>query len=332
MPAIDEDIVTNLMHRAVSDLHASPAVTTRVVAGARQKTARTRALAATAGGVAAFTAIGVAVAAGGTGQTTTGSGHQLVIRQAKASSAVRTLKHLSLAAAITTQPTERYVEMSELQGSDKRTSVIDSLNGDIWTYQQGKGIPTELPVDRNGSVTEAQLNAYPTALPALRALLIKQDRQEQTIGLRAMAAQLAKDHVKDWRQRVRVMYASQPKESPDDQVFSQAAYLLWNPLVGPALRSALFKVLASTPGVVVNSHAKDDIGRPAVEISRYDKAANYTNAVFEAPDASAVLETASLHPATKANGGLPAEAAYSLSDVYLKTTWTNALPKNPYVS
>ncbi len=103
------------------------------------------------------------------------------------------------------------------------------------------------------------------------------------------------------------------------------------PLVARAAIGAL-QGARQHAGVVVNSHAKDDIGRPAVEISRYDKAANYTNAVFEAPDASAVLETASLHPATKANGGLPAEAAYILSDVYLKATWTNTLPKNPYVS
>src|SRR5690242_15252507 len=41
-----------------------------------------------------------------------------------------------------------------------------------------------------------------------------------------------------------------------------------DPLVGPQLRSALYKVLADTPGVRVDSHARGDLGRPAVEISR----------------------------------------------------------------
>ena len=245
---------------------------------------------------------------------------------------MRTLNHLSLAAAVTRHPAERYVEMAELQGSDKRTTIIDTQTGDARTYQQGKGIPATLPVDRKGSPTEAQLNAYPTALPALRSLLIRQDKQEEAIGIHAMIADLARKlHTRDLRKVEREMYASQPRETPDDMVFSQAAMLLWNPLVGPSLRSALFKVLAATPGVIVNSHAKDDLGRPAIEISRYDKAANYTNAVFEAPDASAVLETDSLHPATRAQNGLPAEAAYSLSDIYLKITWTNTLPtRSPY--
>jgi hypothetical protein len=108
---------------------------------------------------------------------------------------------------------------------------------------------------------------------------------------------------------------------------------LWNPLVSPSLRSALFKVLAATPGVVVNAHARDDINRPAVEISRFDKQANYNNAVYESPDGSRVLETASIHPAAKHSDGLPGEKAYTLSDIYLKIHSTNRLPtKNPYRS
>ena len=37
-------------------------------------------------------------------------------------------------------------------------------------------------------------------------------------------------------------------ESGDDKVFEQATGMLWNPLAGPPLRPALFRVLATTPG------------------------------------------------------------------------------------
>jgi len=49
-------------------------------------------------------------------------------------------------------------------------------------------------------------------------------------------------------------------------------------------------------------------------------------AVFEAPDGTGVLETSSLHPATPASDGLPAEAAYQLNDTYLSITWSAARP------
>ncbi len=52
--------------------------------------------------------------------------------------------------------------------------------------------------------------------------------------------------------------------------FQQASDMLWNPLVGPALRSALYKVLAGVPGVTVNTSARDSDGRSATEISRVD--------------------------------------------------------------
>jgi hypothetical protein len=45
--------------------------------------------------------------------------------------------------------------------------------------------------------------------------------------------------------------ATEPTLSDDDNVYQEADEQLWNPLVGPALRSALSKVLAATPGVTV---------------------------------------------------------------------------------
>jgi hypothetical protein len=122
------------------------------------------------------------------------------------------------------------------------------------------------------------------------------------------------------KRRVRAFAVPSPQQTGGDLVFGQAAYVLWNPVISPALRAALLKVIAATPGVVVNSHARDSLGRAAVEISRYDRADNYTMAVFEAPDGTGVLETSSLHPATSA------QAAYQLSDTYLSITWSAGRP------
>src|SRR5262249_29786595 len=107
----------------------------------------------------------------------------------------------------------------------------------------------------------------------------------------------------------------------------QASMTLWNPAISPALRAALLKVIAATPGVQVNSHARDSLGRPAVEISRYDAQANYTEAAFEAPDATRRLGTTSLEPAQPARNGLPGEKAYQLNDTYLSITWSATRPR-----
>ncbi len=325
MPSIDEDILHDLMHRATDDLHASPAVAAGIASDRRRRHVRTRALGFAAGGVAAVTAVGVAVA-------TPSAGRQGTSKPTIALTAsVRALDRLSRTAASGKPATGRYVVMSELSNPDKRTTIIDGKTGDIWTFQAGKGVPSTFPVSRHGSPTAAQLAAYPTSLSGLRALLIKQAERDQAIGWRL---QVKAAKIKDptaWRQVLKELRKSEPKDTPDNMVFSQAAYLLWNPLVPPALRSALFKVLAATPGIVVNDHARDSIGRKAVEISRLDKQYNYTNAVFESPDASRVLETASIHAATKPAGGLPGEAGYSLNDTYLSIIHTNKLPtKDPY--
>jgi hypothetical protein len=42
-----------------------------------------------------------------------------------------------------------------------------------------------------------------------------------------------------------------------------AAVVLWNPLLSPALRAAMYKVLAATPGVEVKTGTTDKIGRPS---------------------------------------------------------------------
>ena len=325
MPAIDEHILSDLMHRATSDLHACPGVASGIVARRRRHAIRNRAIGASVAGVAAATAIGVAVAT-----SSPAAPHKIAAATAALTPAQRALTHLSLSAAQATTGGGRYVVMAELQGKDKRTTIIDSLTGDTWTFQSGAGIPDTLPVSR-GSTTQVELAGYPTSVSGLRALLVRQAKHDQKL---AIAFGLKAISIKDpghYQQVKRTFLASMPKETRDDLVFSQAAYLLWNPLVRPTLRSALFKVLADTPGIEVNSHAQDSQGRPAVEISRFDKAANYTEAVFEAPDASMVLETSSVHPPAPAVDGLPAQAGYSLNDTYLSITRTDTRPtKDPY--
>jgi hypothetical protein len=108
--------------------------------------------------------------------------------------------------------------------------------------------------------------------------------------------------------------------SDDDYVFDQAATMLWNPLVGPALRSALYKVLAETPGVQVRTGARDSLGRPAVEISRYESAASVNEETFEDPRTGAVLETAFVYRGDTPEG----------TDVYLSVTGHPNLPPDPY--
>jgi hypothetical protein len=171
----------------------------------------------------------------------------------------------------------------------QRTSVIDSRTGDTWTYQHGQGIPAELPVARHGSPTKAEFAAWPTRPAALRGLLLTQARQQpQGRG-----------------------------ETPGDLVFQQASNWLWNPLLSPALRSALYKVLAATPGVVVRTHARDATGRPAIEISRFDSAVKQDLATFENPATGTVLESS-------------VSVTGAGRSVYQSVTSHATLPGNPY--
>jgi hypothetical protein len=214
--------------------------------------------------------------------------------------------------------------MREVQDNYKRTSVIDSVTGDVWTYQQGAGVPAELPVARHDSPTQAQLAAMPTGPAALRALLISQYDEQQNQADAAMAAQLKqKDKIlrRDHRPAVTPL-----KLTANDQVFEQASLLLWNPLVSPALRSAVFKVLAATPGVQVNSHARDGLGRRAVEISWFDRVTSVTLATFEDPATTRMLEQTDTSTPAAVNG----HTSSTGRDLYLSVTRARAVPPNPY--
>ena len=201
--------------------------------------------------------------------------------------------------------------MAEKQDTYARTSVLDSLTGDVWTYQRGAGVPSELPVARHDSPTAAQFDAMPTGTAALRALLLKQAKEQQ--------GQAIAEQQKEIKAHGKKAVIRQPQPTDGNFVFEQATTLLWNPLVGPELRSALYKVLAATPGVRVDSHARDDLGRPAVEISRTATATGIEDQTFENPKTGAVLETAFVYQdGTKG------------TDLYLSVTSRSTLPPNPY--
>ena len=295
---------------------------------------RTLAVSAAAACVAAAVVAGILVSAPGE-QHAASTHHGAAAPVIRLTAAQRVLYRLSADAATVPQPAGRYVELTETDSGPalgdaknqqdlrnalaimkkvpalrkvylatlkelketpsvldtQRISVIDSLTGNTWTYQQGSGAPGELPEAKHGSPAKAQFAAWPTSVPALRALLL------------AQADQQVADHVQSTGQ------------TSDDLVFEQASNWLWNPLISPGLRSALYKVLADTPGVVVKTGTTDHVGRPAIEISRYNSAAKDDLATFENPSTGAVLE--SLYDGNS-------------SDVYQSITSSASLPANPF--
>jgi len=72
-------------------------------------------------------------------------------------------------------------------------------------------------------------------------------------------------------------------------------------------------------GVRVDSHARDDLGRPAVEISRTATATGIEDQTFENPKTGAVLETAFAY-----------QDGTEGTDLYLSMTSRDTVPPNPY--
>ena len=322
MPRTDEDILRAVMRRCTEDVLAPASIAAQVVSHQRRRDRRGRIVTLTATTAALGTAAGVVALVP----------HQAALRPGAhparpaitLTAAQRTLYRLSSVAANASPGEGRYAVMKEIQDNYQRTSVIDSATGDVWTYQQGAGVPAELPVARHDSPTQAQFAAMPTDPSALRALLISQYDQQQKQADAAMAAQLKqKDKIlrRQHRPAIRPL-----RLTADDKVFEQANLLLWNPLVPPALRSAVFRVLAATPGVQVNSHARDDRGRPAVEISWFDRVTSDTLATFEDPATTRMLEQTD----TSTPAAVNSQTSSTGRDLYLSITRTSSVPPNPY--
>ena len=154
----------------------------------------------------------------------------------------------------------------------------------------------------------------PTSTAGLRAFLLAQAKQQlnQAYADQASAAKKA-------GKKIAILVPKGPPPTDNDLVFEQAADLLWEPHLSSALRAAVYKVLADTPGVRVRTGVTDSAGRPAVEISRVATFSKETVETFENPKTGATLESAWLEP----TGEL-------LEDLYLSITYTNHIPANPY--
>jgi hypothetical protein len=325
MPDIDEDVMRELMMQSTADLFAGPAATAAALRRERQRRLRTRVLGIT--GVAAAAGLAVGTLATGSG----GAGP--VVRPAapaapstrgavQLTDAQRTLYGLSAAAAATPRPAGRYVVLAEksVSGGEvgPKTSVIDTITGGGVTYQEitASGYPPPpamLNAPAGTSPTSAQLDAMPTSTAPLRAFLLAQAEQQ--------ISQANTDFEKAAKKAGKKIAAPgrETGQTDNDLVFGQAADLLWEPHLSSALRAAVYKVLADTPGVQVRSGATDSAGRPAVEISRHSTFNNEDVKTFENPKTGATLESAWVEP----GGEL-------LEDLYLSISYTNHIPANPY--
>lgn len=312
MSSTDEDTLRDLMHRCTDGLLLPASIVAGVVARGRRRHIRRRALSLAATGAAigtaASVAVGVAAAPHQAPQAAHGS-HLAITLTAEQ----RTLYRLSAAAARQPEGQGRYAVLSEKQDSDLKTSIIDSRTGDVWAYQKGPNGPNgAMPVALHWSPTQAQFNDMPTDPAALRRVLIAQ-YDEQFKQSQALISPLRK----------RYLRGAADKESDAGKVFQQASGMLWNPLVAPQLRAALFRVLATTPGVKVDSQAKDSLGRRALEISWTDPLGGMTYATYENPTTTAVLEQTYISPPGSGVG----DVGY---DLYLSVTRTSTIPPDPY--
>jgi hypothetical protein len=148
------------------------------------------------------------------------------------------------------------------------------------------------------SPTRAEFAAWPTNPARLRAFLLSPQGQATAEG------ELGGEGLTG--------------ETPNDLVFQAATMWLWNPLLSPALRSAMYKVLAATPGVTVKTGTTDKTGRPTVEISRQDSISGAQYTTFENPSTGAVLQQDFSH------------ADDASTAVYTAVTGYATLPANPY--
>jgi hypothetical protein len=329
MPEHDEDLLKSLMIRGTADLTLRRDAAQQAIKRQRRRRTRTRVVgvagtAAVAGLAAGFLVPDLADSHPSPPSSQAGASHAPSRAAAthstgragttiRLTAVQRALLSLSAAAAVTPRPVGRYVVLTErattitptggsappIKEIGGETNVIDTLTGGVVEYQDitvtnGEGTPTpprELKGGPGTAPTRAHLDAMPTATAALRATLLAQARKQE----------------------------QQPGETADDLVFEQATALLWQPHVGPALRSALYKVLAATPDVVVRTGVTDSSGRPATEISRYDVTIDQTSQTFEDPQTGATLESAWVGP-----WGIFAE------DLYQSIRYTSSIPADPY--
>ena len=340
MPDLDEDTIRQLMLLSTDDLFASSSAAASAIKRQRRRHLRTRLLGAAGTAAAAGLAVGVLASGQGTpkgpgtpGLRLTPSGTKSSAAPFRLTAAQQALFSLSAAAARTTRPTGRYVVLKEKtttiegsQGSEigPKTTVIDTRTGGSVMYQDitmtGLSyMPAPPPVATaapGSSPTVAQLDALPTKPTALRAALLAQAEQQQR-----QIQQILQQQLKKLGRKARPIPLSRVHETADDLVFEQATDLLWEPDLSPQLRSALYQVLAATPGVMVKTGVKDSSGRAATEISRKNSASGDNAETFLNPATGGTLESAWAY----ASGEFD-------EDLYLSISYTNTVPPDPYQS
>jgi hypothetical protein len=337
MPDIDEDILRDLMARATDDLVAPRAATARAIQRHRRHRTRIQVTAVAGTAAAAGLAAGVLVPAMGASSSENGTRPSA----SSASSATpvqltatqRALFGLSAAAAATPRPEGRYVVLTEqttttspngtaapTKEAGGKMTVIDTVTGGSTLYQDitvtnADGMPAPPAVATGapgGLPTRAQLDAMPTGTTALYNFLLAQAKQQ--IAQEQQLVQKLRKAGKAYP-----VPKSHEVENNDDLVYEQAADLLWEPDLSPSLRSALYKVLAATPGMTVRTGATDSSGHPATEISRLDPVGGDTVEVFVNPANGATLESAWVGPGTS-----------FAEDLYQSVRYTSTIPADPY--
>jgi hypothetical protein len=220
----------------------------------------------------------------------------------------------------------RYVVLAETDsdtdepGQSQRTTVIDSQTGSSVTYQQpyaDSGAPAQLTEGADRTDTEAWFVAWPTAPRALRARLLRVARAQQRQANAILRTKLRMERHQLHRA---VAMPTGPRPTADDLVYEQANDMLWNPLTPPALRAALYKVLAGTTGFTVDSNATDPSGRPAVAMTRSTTVGTTaeTDITYEDPSTGAVLAQ------------VWKIGSDTMTAVYQPVTSTNTMPADPY--
>jgi outer membrane lipoprotein SlyB len=333
MPDIDEDILRDLMHRSTDDLRAPAQVTAGILARHRRRRSRSLVLSVVATGAAAGVLAGVLASGTGTGAGPAGRTPAAVAGTIRLTAAQHTLYKLSSVAATTPRPAGKYVIMREEQinkgdggnSSSNNIDVMNSLTGGDIVYQDFPGVPHQL-TSASGT-TQAQYDTWPTDPATLRAFLLNQAQQQQRQADKLIQAKLSKLARLNKTKAIPRPRFQEPPQTAADLVVGQVTDTLWNPLISPALRSALYKVLAQTPGVTVKTGVKDILGRPAVEISQYDAASYTWTEVFQSPATGATLQAVYISRPVTVSGG----HTYSWgSDVYQSITRSNTIPPNPY--
>jgi hypothetical protein len=240
------------------------------------------------------------------------------------------LYRLASLSAAAPAPQGRYVVLAEtdtdtsVPGQSQRTTVIDTQTGASTTYQEpypGSTGPATLTEGPDPTSTEAWFAALPTDPTALRAQLLsiaKQQSAQSAQQLQQQAAAAGKAVAPN---------GGQPALSDDDYVYEEADLLLWSPLVQPDLRSALYKVLAGTSGIMINPTATDPAGQPAIAMTRHDDGVPSTSTTYEDPSSGAVLAQVWTQTWTDSD-------QHSASDtetaVYQPVTSTDTMPADPY--